>query len=199
MEQLTIEKAQSIASKIYAKVVTDEKGHEYEGNQNCMLCTWCSEAQFRGIDILPRPVYSPRDIIFKYTPYGIVKNARKTSFKNLDYFKKSVSKVGPNSRFYVHVKWQNCNGGHEFIVLNIGENIYVYDGQAGLVADINSKPGMRYFGKIDIPESFYVRMDDKELNKEYLKFNDDKYIIYWNEEIDIPYLENERKKNKKKE
>ena len=31
------------------------------GNQNCLLCTWCFEARMRGLDVLPRPVYSPRD------------------------------------------------------------------------------------------------------------------------------------------
>ena len=53
--------AKNISSKIKNTVEKDRK--EPTGNQNCLLCTWCAEAQFRNINVLPRPVYSPRDII----------------------------------------------------------------------------------------------------------------------------------------
>ena len=68
-------KAKRISNIIKNKVEKDTK--EPTGNQNCLLCTWCAEAQFRNINILPRPVYSPRDIIFKYTNANIVKYHRK--------------------------------------------------------------------------------------------------------------------------
>ena len=197
-EQLSVGKLQSIATKIARKVAADEKGHEYEGNQNCQLCTWCAECQCRGMDILPRPVYSPRDIIFKYTSYSIVKGGRKVFFSTIDDIKDIILKAGSGARFYTHVQWKNSNSGHEFITVNVYGKLYILDGQAGVVADIDTKKGS-YFKNASLKDSFLVRMDDRELNEKVLKYNDDKYIIYWDEEKDWEYLRKMReKKNKEK-
>ena len=72
--------AQNISRKIKNKVEKDKR--RPVGNQNCLLCTWCAEAQFRHVDVLPRPVYSPRDIIFKFANANIVKYPRKMYFND---------------------------------------------------------------------------------------------------------------------
>lgn len=177
------DQAINIANKIKNKVNKDKK--KPTGNQNCLLCTWCAEASFRNIDILPRAVYSPRDIIFKYTNANIVKHARKIFFKNKDEL---IKKVLKGERFYCHINWKNSSGGHEFLILNINKEIYVMDSQCGLLTNINSKDGNYYFNDINYSKSFIVRTDNKTLNKELLKYNEEKYIIDFNKEIDLKYL-----------
>lgn len=175
--------ALKISKEIKAKANKDKK--EPTGNQNCLLCTWCSEAKFRGINILPRPVYSPRDVIFKYTDANIVKYHRKMYFNNIDEL---ISKVLKGERYYCHVNWKNSNGGHEFLLLNIDKEIYVMDPQDGLFTNINTKEGSYYFKNINFNSSFIVRTDNKKLNKAMFKYNDDKYILEFNEKEDIKYL-----------
>jgi len=175
--------AQKILKKIKRKVEKDKK--KPTGNQNCLLCTWCTEAQFRNIDILPRPVYSPRDIIFKFADANIVRYARKIYFRNKNEL---VQKVLGGKRFYCHVNWKGSSGGHEFVLLNIDGGIYVMDSQAGLLAPIDSSKGSYYFKNINYQNSFLVRMDNKELNKDLLKYNDAKYILDFDEVEDQKYL-----------
>lgn len=175
--------ALKISKEIKAKVNKDKK--EPTGNQNCLLCTWCAEAQFRNIDILPRPVYSPRDVIFKYTDANIVKYHRKMYFNNIDEL---IFKVLKGERFYCHVNWKNSNGGHEFLLLNIDKEIYVMDSQDGLFTNINSKEGSYYFNDINYKNSFIVRLDNKILNQDLLKLNDDRYILEFNKTEDLKYL-----------
>lgn len=173
----------NISKNIKNKVYKDKK--KPTGNQNCLLCTWCAEAQFRGINILPRPVYSPRDVIFKYTSCDIVKYHRKIYFKNKEEL---INKVLKGERFYCHVNWRNSNSGHEFLLLNIDKEVYVMDAQDGLFTSINTNEGNFYFKDINYNNSFIVRTDNKILNKDILKFNDDKYILDFNEKEDIKYL-----------
>ena len=175
--------ALKISKEIKAKVNKDRK--EPTGNQNCLLCTWCAEAQFRGINILPRPVYSPRDVIFKYTDANIVKYHRKMYFDNIDEL---IFKVLKGERFYCHVNWKNSNGGHEFLLLNIDNDVYVLDSQDGTFASINSSEGNAYFKNINFSNSFIVRTDNNVLNKDLLKLNDDKYILEFNKTEDLKYL-----------
>lgn len=172
-----------ISNKIKIKV--DKEKKEPTGNQNCLLCTWCAELQLRGIDILPRPVYSPRDIIFKYTDCNIVKYHRKMYFNN---FEELISKVKKGKRFYCHINWKDTSGGHEFLLLNINNEIFIMDSQDGLFVSIDSKEGKYYFTNINYSNSFIVRTDNKKLNKSLLTLNDDKYIINFNEEEDLKYL-----------
>ena len=188
----TINNIKNIVSKIYKKTKLDEKPPV--GNQNCMLCVWCAEAQIRGIDILPRPVYSPRDIIFKQRGYDIVNNPSKVKINNLNDIK-SILLRDNNSRYYVHVNWKNSTSGHEFIITNIDNKIYVIDGQAGLIEFIDNNKGRYYFKDINYSNSYIVRMDNKEINNDILKYNDIKYLIEWNEEKDIAYMESDEYKN----
>ena len=181
--------ANSIAKKIKNKVDADSKPPV--GNQNCQVCTWCMEAQMRGMDILPRPVYSPRDVIFKHKGYEIVKNPVKESISNIDDVTQKVQKHD-NSRYYAHVGWKDSKSGHEFIVANIGGIVNIIDPQDGLVAKIDSKKGSYYFDNADFSRSYLVRMDNKKFNKNILKFNDMKYCIDWDDDIDIEYLEHLR-------
>lgn len=175
--------ALKISKEIKVKVNKDKK--EPTGNQNCLLCTWCSEAQFRNIDILPRPVYSPRDIIFKYTNCDIVKYHRKMYFNSKEEL---ISKVLKGKRYYCHINWINSNGGHEFLLLNIDNDVYVLDCQDGTFASINSNEGSSYFKNINFSNSFIVRTDNKILNQDLLKLNDDKYILEFNKTEDLKYL-----------
>ena len=191
-QKITIYEIKSIASKIAQKTKSDEKPPT--GNQNCMLCTWCTEAQIRGINILPRPIYSPRDIAFKQKGYNIIKNPSKTLINNLDHVK-SILLRHNNSRYYVHVNWKNSTSGHEFIITNIDNKIYVIDSQAGLVESIDSQAGKYYFKDINYSNSYIVRMDNKEINNDILKYNDIKYLIEWDEEKDIAYMESDEYKN----
>lgn len=176
-------KAKRISNIIKNKVEKDTK--EPTGNQNCLLCTWCAEAQFRNISILPRPVYSPRDIIFKYTNANIVKYHRKVYFKNRNEL---IKKVLRGKRFYCHVNWKNSSGGHEFLLLNIDKKIFVMDPQAGLLDNINSNGGNYYFKDINYEKSFIVRLDNKTINKDLLKYNNDSYILEFDETNDLKYL-----------
>ena len=67
--------ANDIAKRIKAQVEKDSKGPT--GNQNCLLCTWCAEIGFRGVNKNPRPVYSPCDPIFKVHGENIVRDPMK--------------------------------------------------------------------------------------------------------------------------
>ena len=176
-------KAIDISKKINKKVIKDKK--QPTGNQNCLLCTWCSEAQFRDINILPRPVYSPRDIIFKYTNCDIVKYHRKMYFNSKEEL---ITKVLKGKRYYCHINWKNSNGGHEFLLLNICNEVYILDSQDGTFESINSNEGSAYFKNINFSNSFIVRTDNKILNQDLLKLNDDKYILEFNKTEDLKYL-----------
>ena len=102
-----------------------EKYNEDDGNQNCMLCAWALEMQLRdNKDFLPRPVFSPRDVIFQdINGYDIVVEAEKLLLEN----KASVSSIardaGDGARFYCHVNWAGLQSGHEFLILNIQDTI----------------------------------------------------------------------------
>ena len=69
---VSVKQIKGVIKKIRAKVDKDKKPPT--GNQNCMLCTWCAEAWFRGYDILPRPIYSPTDKVFDFEEDTIAPN-----------------------------------------------------------------------------------------------------------------------------
>lgn len=183
----TKEEIQSTANKI-AKEVNKYRNGGPAGNQNCQLCTWSMEMQFRGTNTLPRPVYSPRDIEFSFEGYNIVKNPTKVSITGKDDISKKVIDAGDGSRFYTHVNWNNSSGGHEFIIANVKGKPTVIDAQTGVVADINSKEAKTYTGDVNWKNSFLVRMDDKEINHDVLKYNDKKYLTKWDDEEDFKYM-----------
>ncbi len=97
-------------------------------------------------------------------------------------------KVSGGKRFYCHVNWKGSSGGHEFILLNINGEIYVMDSQAGLLANINSNDGGYYFRDINYKNSFIVRLDNKELNEDILKYNSANFTIDFDETEDLKYL-----------
>lgn len=182
--------AKSIADKIKRKV--DQDRREPTGNQNCQLCTWCAEANFRGIDALPRPVYSPRDPALNIIGETIVMNPVRKSFSSYDNLLESIQELAsdsrsPNARFYCHVNWKDSEGGHEFLILKIDNNLYIMDSQYGKI--INLETDDEYFTDINYDNSYIARLDNKEFNKSLFdKYNDPSQTIPWDEELDIKYM-----------
>lgn len=160
----------AMIKRIYSKTKKEEKSPT--GNQNCLLCTWCVEAWFRGIDMLPRAVYSPTDKIFDFEGYDIIKRPTKITIEGKDDIKKFVLAAGDRSRFYVHFKWKSGNGGHEFLLINIRDEIYLIDARSNILEKITSPKVSSYFRDADYEKSFIVRVDDKEINTSMLKYND---------------------------
>lgn len=194
-EDLTSETSiRSAMQKIYDEY---EKYNIDDGNQNCMLCTWALEMQLRGNkDFLPRPVYSPRDVIFsEINGYDIVLGPNKLVFQDKEDIVDKVKAEGPGARFYCHVNWSGSTGGHEFLLLNIENEVFIADAQANVLVGINED--REYFDDINFKNSFIVRLDDKEINEEILKYNDDDYIITWDDELDPKFLEETTKKQSK--
>ena len=183
-----LKQAKDIVKKIAKKVKDDEQPPC--GNQNCKLCTWCAEAQFRGIDVLPRPLYSPRDPALNIIGETIVKDPVRISIQNgydgmLEHLMEPVANV---ARFYCHVNWNNSTGGHEFIILKIGkQNFFIVDAQAGIVEPLSDTGN--YFNDINYANSFICRLDNRDFNKElFEKYNDPKSIVPWDGRLDIPYM-----------
>ena len=178
--------SKDIASDIHKKAKSDEK--KPVGNQNCMLCTWCAELNFRGKNVMPRPVYSPRDIIFTKDESKIVENADKKKVTSSNYVKRLVSSSPEGSRFYTHVNWKNSSGGHEFLVINDKGKAKVLDAQSGTYDSIDGKNGKYYFTDINPKNSYIFRIDNQALNPSMLELNSDIYIKDWDESKDIPYM-----------
>lgn len=179
--------ARLIASRIHEQTEKDSKLPT--GNQNCLICTWCAEANFRGINVLPRPVYSPRDPIFDINGWDIVIKPNKTPIKSKDDVIKKLTVSGNGARYYIHVHWQGGSGGHEFLLLNIDNTIYVMDAQQGFVEPITSKEGNRYFDDTDYKDSFICRLDNKEFNQTLFDENNDRSkTLKWDDDVDIPYM-----------
>ena len=183
-----LKQAKEIVKKIAKKVEEDEQPPC--GNQNCQLCTWCVEAQFRDINALPRPVYSPRDPALAIKGETIVKDPKRVSIQTgyddmLDYLMEPVANV---ARFYCHVNWNNSTGGHEFIILKIGkQNFFIVDAQAGIVEPLSDTGN--YFNDINFANSFICRLDNRDFNKElFEKYNDPKSVVPWDGRLDIPYM-----------
>ena len=183
MKEITLKNAKQIASHIHHKYKEDSKPPT--GNQNCQLCTWCAEAQFRGIDVLPRPIYSPRDPALEIKGETIVKSPTKIKLRNKDNIV-SDAKNNPGSRYYVHVKWKEGNGGHEFLVISIDSKVYTMDAQQGLVEPIDDS---KYFDEVDYSESYFARLDNKELDRALLnKMNSMKTLVEWDWDKDVEYM-----------
>ena len=183
--------AQKIVKEISAQVEKDSKPPT--GNQNCELCTWCAEARYRGINALPRPIYSPRDPALPgnghHNGEDIVMNPIKESFKSQkDVIKKVRGNV--DSRWYVHVNWKDSTGGHEFLVVNINDYAYIMDAQAGLLKEIDeSDSSHNYFRDINFKNSYMVRLDTRPFNTELFNdVNNPANVIPWKNSLDIPYM-----------
>lgn len=179
--------AQKIVKEISAQVEKDSKPPT--GNQNCQLCTWCAEARYRGINALPRPIYSPRDPALAIKGETVVMNPIKESFKSQ---KEVVRKVRGNvdSRWYVHVNWKDSTGGHEFLVININDYAYIMDAQVGLVKEIDELDSAHnYFRDINFKNSYMVRLDTRPFNTSLFNdVNNPANVMPWKNSLDIPYM-----------
>lgn len=185
MKKVTLSDARRVASFIHKHVEEDAKPPT--GNQNCQLCTWCAEANFRGIHALPRPVYSPRDPILEIKGETIVEHPVREQIENQSASIQKVLNAGDGARFYIHVNWQGSQGGHEFILMNINSDVYLFDAQAGIVE--KAKTSSKYFDDVNYANSYVVRMDNKNLNTTLLKdATDPRKTLPWDESKDIPYM-----------
>lgn len=177
-----------IVSDIHKKVVADSKPPT--GNQNCQLCTWCAEAQCRGMKVLPRPVYSPRDPALEIKGEMIVEHPYRnpvTSFENLMNIVSDENAV--YGRFYVHVGWKGGTGGHEFMIVGLNTP-FVMDAQQGYFESIaNPKVLTDYFNDVDWSNSYICRLDDKPINSALLNsMNSMDKLVPWDPKLDIPYM-----------
>lgn len=179
--------AKNIVTTIRKRVDADSKPPT--GNQNCQLCTWCAEADFRGRKVLPRPIYSPRDPALNVIGETIVMNPVRESFSSQ---RDVIERVRGNvdSRWYVHVNWKDSTGGHEFLVVNIKDYAYIMDAQAGILKEIDETDSTdSYFRDINFDNSYMVRLDDKPFNdKLFNEMNDISKLVPWDESLDIPYM-----------
>lgn len=181
----SIKKAKTIVASISEQVKKDSKPPT--GNQNCQLCTWCAEAQFRGINAKPRPVYSPRDPELFLKGETIVKGSTRTRLNSYDDLENKLDNIDGDARFYAHVNWNDSTGGHEFLIVKNGANKYIMDAQAGTVEPMSKKS--MYFNDTNFKNSYISRLDDKEFNtKLFNKVNDRKNTLEFNPKLDIPYM-----------
>ena len=180
---LITEDLKTIVDKIAAEVA---KYDENDSNQNCLLATWATELQLRGEDFLPRPVYSPRDPIFNIKGEELVSSPERTKIKDKEDVATKVKAAGNGARFYCHVNWAGSKGGHEFLVINDNDTILVVDSQVGHIEDIQKDD--TYFNDINFENSYIVRLDNKEINQDILKLNDEDQIVEWDDEIDMKLL-----------
>ena len=179
--------ANDIAKRINAQVEKDSKGPT--GNQNCLLCTWCAEIGFRGVNKNPRPVYSPCDPIFKVHGENIVRDPMKIIPRGYDNLLEHLADVSqPFARFYVHVNWKGSRGGHEFLLLKvIDDECYIVDAQAGKVDKLSDTH--KYFTDINWENSYLCRLDNKNFNRKLFDtMNDPKMTLPWDPKRDIPYM-----------
>lgn len=185
-ETNSLRNAKSIARSISAQVKKDSKPPT--GNQNCQLCTWCAEAQFRGMkDAKPRPVYSPRDPELQLKGETIVKNPEKIKTKNFSELESKIDSINGDARFYTHVNWTGSTGGHEFLLIKSGDKKYIMDPQAGKMEPLSNNSV--YFKDINYNNSYIARLDNKEFNtKLFNEVNDRKKTLPWNTKLDVPYM-----------
>ena len=181
----SVKNAKSIATSINEQVKKDSKPPT--GNQNCQLCTWCAEAQFRGINAKPRPVYSPRDPELSLQGETIVKGATRVKAKNYEDLESKIDAVDGDARFYTHVNWEGSEGGHEFLIIKNGDNKYSMDPQAGTVKPMAKNSS--YLSGINYNNSYISRLDDKEFDtKLFNEVNDRKNTLKWDAKKDVPFM-----------
>lgn len=160
-------------------------------SNNCQLCAGCFELAMRGIQKSPRGVNTPRDIVFKSdSNWSFIKNGKKINLRNdiKTHAKEIVSNAGSGSRFYCHNGWKGSTGGHVFNIINIDDDIYIIDAQAGKIIPIDSDNHYLNSNKVDYTRCYLIRADNKELNIDKIAYNDLEYAIPW-KDGDEKYLE----------
>jgi len=187
VEALTIDRARTIVNQIKTKVEADSKPPT--GNQNCQLCVWCAEAQCRGMHVLPRPIYSPRDPALEIIGETVVKNPVRQKFTSQRNLIDTV-RGAVDSRWYVHVNWKDSEGGHEFLVVNIQDYAYLMDPQAGIFQELGTLDSSHsYFRNANMMNSYMVRLDNRTFNSTLLAdVNDMSKVLPWDPKLDIPYM-----------
>ena len=171
--------------QIHAKYKKDQK--DPIGNQNCLLCTWCFEARMRGLDVLPRPVYSPRDDVLDIPGNQIVFGSRQIKIKNYTDLASEITKAGDGCRFYTHVNWKDSKGGHEFIIMRIGGKNFIIDPQQGKMEPLTKSHN--YVSDINYDNSYIVQLSGKKFNRNLFdKWNDESTVLWWDPDKDIPYM-----------
>lgn len=170
---------------IHDKYKKDQK--DPIGNQNCLLCTWCFEARMRGLDVLPRPVYSPRDDVLDIPGNQIVFSSRQIKLKNYTDLASEITKAGDGCRFYCHVNWKDSKGGHEFILMRIGGKNFIIDPQQGKIEPLTKSHN--YVSDINYDNSYIVQLSGKKFNRKLFdKWNDESTVLPWDPDKDIPYM-----------
>lgn len=199
--EYTIKDVKDIASKIHKAVV--EGRHSLMNNQNCQLCTWCMELNLRRINYtedgiksnteyeiaLPRPIHSPRDPALEVVGESIVKNVIKRTFSSKNDLVLKIKNAGDQSRYYVHVKWKDSLGGHEFLCINIKGDVYLVDAQQNLVISMDNPKTKEYFDDINYKNSYMCRLDTCPFDfDKFEKYNNKSMMVQWNPDKDIPYM-----------
>lgn len=169
---------------IHDKYKKDQK--DPIGNQNCLLCTWCFEARMRGLDVLPRPVYSPRDDVLDIPGNQIVFGSRQIKFKNYTDLASEITKAGDGCRFYVHVNWKDSKGGHEFIIMRIGGKNFIIDPQQGKMEPLTKSND--YVSDINYDNSYIVQLSGKKFNRNLFDKWNNSGPLLWDPKRDIPYM-----------
>ncbi len=156
------------------------------GNQNCLLCTWCFEARMRGLDVLPRPVYSPRDDVLDISGNQIVFGSRQIKLKNYTDLASEISGAGDGCRFYVHVNWKDSKGGHEFVIMRIGGKNFIIDPQQGKIEPLTKSHN--YVSDINYDNSYIVQLSGKKFNRNLFDKWNNSAPLLWDPKKDIPYM-----------
>lgn len=156
------------------------------GNQNCLLCTWCFEARMRGLDVLPRPVYSPRDDVLDIPGNQIVFGSRQIKLKNYTDLASEITGAGDGCRFYVHVNWKDSKGGHEFIIMRIGGKNFIIDPQQGKIEPLTKSHN--YVSDINYDNSYIVQLSGKKFNRNLFDKWNNSAPLLWDPKKDIPYM-----------
>lgn len=176
-----------IADDIHDKVERDDKPPT--GNQNCLLCTWCAEAQCRGEKILPRPIYSPRDPALDIKPEQLIMgDAKRQSIRGFDNLLEHLQDAKDKfARWYCHVNWKDSKGGHEFLIIKVDEGEYrIMDAQQGEVKRLIDTD--YHFRDINWDNSYICRLDNNKINLSKLESINNATPTPWDPKKDIPYM-----------
>ena len=184
-EYLNLNTIKKIVKKIHTHITTKKY------DNNCQLSASCFEMQMRHIDMVPRGIETPRDVVFKSDKnWSFIKNNKKIkATKDLKKFvNDTVLKAGNGSRFYAHTGWVDSTGGHVFNVLNIDNAVYIVDCTENLVKPLSSDKFYFDPKSSDYKRCYLIRADKSKINKKKMKYNDSEYQISW-KDGDEKYLQ----------
>ena len=140
----------------------------------------------RGLDVLPRPVYSPRDDVLDIPGNQIVFGSRQIKLKNYTDLASEISGAGDGCRFYVHVNWKDSKGGHEFIIMRISGKNFIIDPQQGKMEPLTKSNN--YVSDINYDNSYIVQLSGKKFNRNLFDKWNNSGPLLWDPDKDIPYM-----------